>query len=112
MRIGKMRHKASIMKSTPSQNSVGEQVYVLDLFLNIGCSVEFERTLESGSKFNSGWSNQLIITTRYNEKMMGVITSRNEYKIQWQGNTYKLVNYEMWNNKQDYIKFYVLLEKA
>lgn len=107
MRIGMMKNKIQIQLVQQEQNGVGESVEILNNYLTIKAAVMFEKTTESGSKFTDKWSNQLIVTARYSDKLMSVIQSRAEYKIIWQNKIYNIKNYEIWNHEQKYVKFYI-----
>ena len=112
MRIGMMRNQIQIVYLTQQKNGVGEREISLNPYLTIMAAVTFEKTHESGSKFTDGWSDQLIVTTRYSQKLMSVINARSSYKIIFQGNTYTIKNYEIWNQVQDYVKFYIQQDKS
>ncbi|MGY6036642.1 phage head completion protein [Aeromonas sp. AE23HZ002T15] len=102
-----MKNTVKIFKNISTKNEVGEIVNTQELFLSIKAEVQFERVQESGSKFDAGWSNKLIVRTRYSKSLMPLITSRDGFSMTFQGTEYKIMNYEMWNQTQKYITFYI-----
>nr|WP_324002251.1 hypothetical protein [Aeromonas dhakensis] len=75
--------------------------------MTIKAEVQFEKVQESGSKFDTSWSNRLVVKSRYGNRMMGIINNRSGFEFEFQGNTYKLVNFEQWNQVQKFITFYI-----
>jgi len=107
MNTGNMRNTVKIYKKDITINEVGESTYTLSLYMTFKAEVQFEKVQESGSKFDASWSNRLVVKSRYGNRMMDVINNRNGFEFEFQGNKYKLVNFEQWNQVQKYITFYI-----
>ncbi len=107
MQIGEMKNPVQIYKMIKSQSATGQVINTPELYLNIKVKVSFEKTVESGSKFDASWSNRLILETRYSHNFMEVINDRSSYKFKYQGSFYSVKNYEQYNMQQRFIKFYI-----
>lgn len=107
MNTGNMRNTVKIYKRDLTINEVGERTYTTSLYMTIKAEMQFEKVQESGSKFDASWSNRLVVKSRYGNRMMGIINNRGGFEFEFQGNTYKLVNFEQWNQVQKFITFYI-----
>lgn len=112
LNTGNMKNSVIIYRNIETQNSVGEVELTRELFLNIKAEVQFDRTVDSESKFDSSWCNRLVIRTRFARSMMPVIDSRDGFAFEFQGKVYRLINYDMWNQVQRYITFYVEVDNG
>lgn len=107
MRIGAMRHKVMVVHKTISQNAVGEQESALENMYGLRCTMDFQKTEDSDSKFSDVWANRLVLKTRYSSLLMDTLNNKNSFKIRWQDNLYSLKGFENWNNLQKYITIYL-----
>lgn len=104
---GSMRNKVIIYKNVRELNGVGEIENSKELFLTLMAEVKFYKTVDSESKFDSSWSNRLLVQTRYAKSMMHIINNRDGFTFEYQGKVYRLINYDMWNQVQKFITFYI-----
>lgn len=104
---GSMRNKVIIYRNIQDTNGVGEIVNTKELFLALMAKVDFDKTVDSESKFDSSWSNRLLVQTRYSKSMMHIINNRDGFTFEYQGKVYRLINYDMWNQVQKFITFYI-----